>query len=72
MGDNWSIDKLTSLAYEIPKKEELDEQQLKKRQREFFKNIYMFLIGKETGPRLPTFMISIGKDKIKSIVKSII
>jgi lysyl-tRNA synthetase, class I len=72
VGDNWSIDKLTSLAYEIPKKEELDEQQLKKRQREFFKNIYMFLIGKETGPRLPTFMISIGKDKIKNIVKSII
>lgn len=70
--DNWSLDKLTNLAYEVPKQDGLDEKQLRNRQREFFKNVYMFLIGKETGPRLPTFLISIGKDKIKEISKSII
>ncbi|MBT4835697.1 lysine--tRNA ligase [Candidatus Woesearchaeota archaeon] len=70
--DNWDLEKLTKLAYEVPKQEGLDEQQLKKRQREFFKNIYMYLIGKETGPRLATFIISIGKTKIENISKNII
>ncbi|MFH1376390.1 MAG: lysine--tRNA ligase [Candidatus Woesearchaeota archaeon] len=69
---NWELEKLTNLTYKIPKKEGLSEIEIKKRQRLFFKNVYMLLIGKETGPRLATFMISIGKKKIKEMTKEII
>ena len=68
---NWSLEKLTALAYEIPKKEGLEGKEIKERQRKFFKNVYSLLIGKETGPRLPTFLISIGKIKIKSMTKGL-
>ena len=35
--------------------------------REFFKAVYKVLIGKEKGPRLASFMLSIGKEKTKKI-----
>jgi len=69
--DHWSIEKLTNFAYEIPKKEGLENKEMRKRQRNFFKNVYMISIGKETGPRLPTFLISIGKRKIKAMTKTL-
>ena len=69
--NNWGLKELTALSYEIPKKEGLENKKIKERQRKFFKNIYSLLLGKETGPRLPTFLISIGKTKIKSLAKTL-
>ncbi|MCD4759927.1 lysine--tRNA ligase [archaeon] len=69
--ENWSIEGLTHLAYEIPKKQGISEKETKTRQRNFFKNIYTLLINKEIGPRLPTFLISIGQKKIKKITKEL-
>lgn len=51
-----SIPDLETLVYGIPKSPELSEQDLKKAQRDFFKTVYLLLIGKETGPRLGTFL----------------
>ncbi len=72
INDNWGLEELTALAYSVPKEEGVPDEDIKKRQRDFFKNIYMFLIGKETGPRLATFLISIGKDKVSKIAKNIL
>ena len=35
--------------------------------RDFFKAVYRILIGKEKGPRLASFMLSIGREKVHSI-----
>jgi lysyl-tRNA synthetase class 1 len=51
-----SISDLEFLAYQIPKDPNLTEEELKKAQRAFFKDIYNLLISKDTGPRLGTFL----------------
>jgi len=68
MDNYWSLDKLTWLVYEIPKKPEFSEEEKKTAQRNFFKNVYNMLIGQDTGPRLPTFLIALGKDKVKKLL----
>ncbi len=65
---NWSLDKLTTLIYEIPKKESLPEEENKKRQRDFFKIVYQLTIDSDTGPRLPTFFLALGKAKVKKLL----
>jgi len=66
---NWSLEGLTNLIYEIPKKPNLDEAQTKAAQRDFFKIIYRLLTDSETGPRLPIFLLSIGVEKAKHLLK---
>ncbi len=65
---NWNLESLTALVYSIPKKEGLGEDEIKKRQRNFFKNSYQMLIDADTGPRLPTFLLAIGKEKAKKLL----
>lgn len=55
-GTATSIAELEELAYRIPKSAEMDEASLKKAQRAFFKDVYNLLIGRDTGPRLGTFL----------------
>ena len=38
---------------------------------EFFKGAYLALIGKEKGPRLTTFILAIGKEKVIKLLKGI-
>lgn len=59
-----SVEELEVLVYAIPKKDGLDEKELKKAQREFFKHVYSLLIGKDTGPRLGTFLWAADRKKI--------
>lgn len=56
-----SIEELETLVYDIPKSPALSEQELKKEQRAFFKDVYTLLIGKDTGPRLGTFLWAIDR-----------
>ncbi len=70
MNSYWSLEKLTWLVYEIPKKPEFSEDENKKAQRNFFKNVYQMLIDADTGPRLSTFLIALGKKKVKSLLKA--
>ncbi len=58
-----SVADLEALVYSIPKSPDLDEAELKKAQRTFFKHVYNLLLGKDTGPRLGTFLWAIDRDK---------
>ncbi len=69
MDKNWNLEKLTYLLYEIQKKPDMDEEEKKRRQKEFFRNVYQMLIDKDTGPRLPTFLLALGKEKVKKLLK---
>lgn len=63
-----SVEKLEEALYHIPRSEELSSPELKKKQRAFFKDIYQLIIGQETGPRLPTFIWAVDKDKILKLI----
>ena len=68
LDQNWDHDKLTALLYEIPKKEGSAPEEIKNEQHEFFKAIYNLLFGLDKGPRLATFFLSLGKEKIISLL----
>ena len=63
-----SLDDLENDLYAIPKKPGMSEDEKKKAQREFFKDVYMLLFGKEKGPRLPTFLWAVSKDKLRPLL----
>lgn len=58
-----SVQDLELLVYSIPKEEGLAENELKAKQRTFFKHAYNLLIGKDTGPRLGTFLWAIDRQR---------
>jgi lysyl-tRNA synthetase class 1 len=80
--DVWSLDGLTHQVYGVPKvmlgrspdfrpdrKAEPElAASLGAAQREFFKLLYNLLIGKDTGPRLPTLLLAIGPQKVRELL----
>ena len=62
------MEKLTVLVYDIPKKPNMNEEEKKNAQRNFFKNVYQMLIGADTGPRLPIFILAIGNKKVEKLL----
>jgi lysyl-tRNA synthetase, class I len=77
MSSHWSLDRLTTLLYGIPKLQRglpisappTDE--LKIAQRTWFILLYQLLIGKDTGPRLPTLLLAVGQDRIRSLLGAV-
>ncbi len=67
-GDRKTIEELDDLVYSIPKENELEDDELKKRQRAFFKTIYNLLIRKDTGPRLGTFLWALDREQVVSLL----
>jgi lysyl-tRNA synthetase class 1 len=71
---HWSLDGLTTLVYGVPKRMlglPLDVRptpELKAAQRSFFALLYTLLIGKETGPRLPTLLLATGADRVRKLL----
>ncbi|WP_318552054.1 lysine--tRNA ligase [Kitasatospora fiedleri] len=71
---NWSLAGLTSLVYGVPKLRAglpLDapaSPELKTAQRELFALLYELLVGRDTGPRLPTLLLALGADRIRSLL----
>ncbi len=63
-----SITDLEFLTYQIPKDPNVDEATLKKEQRQFFKDVYNLLIGKDTGPRLGTFLWAADRKKVLELL----
>jgi len=76
MGDFWSLPALTTLLYGIPKLQRglpLDAPptpEIKAAQREWFVLLYELLLGKDTGPRLPTLLLALGQDRIRQLLAS--
>jgi len=69
LADNWSLEGLTALIYAVPKRllglpdDAEPDAEIKAQQRAFFKAVYRLVCDAETGPRLPTLLLSIGRDR---------
>ena len=74
LDDNWSLDGLTTLVYGVPKKmtglpaDTKPTPELKAAQRSFFALLYLLLVGRDTGPRLPTLLLAVGAEKIRTLL----
>ncbi len=73
--DSWSLDGLTSLVYAVPKVQaglppeaKAATPELKAAQRQFFVLLYRLLIGKDTGPRLPTLLLAVGEERLRHLI----
>ena len=74
LDDAWSLPGLTSLLYGIPKVQAglpLDTPatpELKTAQRQLFVLVYQLLLGRDTGPRLPTLLLSLDRSRIRQLL----
>jgi lysyl-tRNA synthetase class 1 len=72
--DDWSIEGLTALVYAVPKTlqglpaDAESNAEVKAAQRAFFKSVYRLLADAETGPRLPTLLLSIGQERARHLL----
>ncbi|SNV26085.1 lysine--tRNA ligase [Dermatophilus congolensis] len=73
--EDWSLEGLTTLVYGVPKLQAglpIHEKKLppevKAAQRSLFALLYRLLIGRETGPRLPTLLLIVGPEKIRTLI----
>jgi lysyl-tRNA synthetase class 1 len=74
MGEHWSLERLTTLLYGIPKLirglpiDAPPTAELKVAQRAWFVLLYRLLIGKDAGPRLPTLLLALGQEKVRTLL----
>lgn len=72
--EDWTLDGLTRLVYAVPKvlnglpEDAAPSPELKKAQRAFFKALYQLLCSSDTGPRLPTLILSIGPERTHELL----
>ncbi|MER6693480.1 lysine--tRNA ligase [Streptomyces minutiscleroticus] len=77
LDSHWSLDGLTHLVYGVPKVQagfsadatpkELPPE-IKTAQRSFFALLYHLLVGRDTGPRLPTLLLAVGADRVRRLL----
>jgi lysyl-tRNA synthetase class 1 len=76
LDQNWSLEGLSGLVYAVPKlqagltADAKPTAEVKTAQRAFFALVYQLLIGKDTGPRLPTLLLAAGQDKVRQLLGS--
>jgi len=71
LDDNWNLSALTNLIYSIPKKyceNSISTKEIKKRQKDFFKSIYLMVCDRYNGPRIPKLFLMLGKAKVKKLL----
>ncbi|MFG3437939.1 lysine--tRNA ligase [Nonomuraea sp. NPDC047897] len=74
LDEHWSLDGLTTLVYGVPKlraglaADARPTPEVKAAQRAFFALLYRLLVGRETGPRLPTLLLAVGADRVRKLV----
>jgi lysyl-tRNA synthetase, class I len=74
LNEYWSLPGLTTLVYGVPKIHHglpLDVKpsaELKAVQRAFFALVYQLLVGRDTGPRLPTLLLAAGPERIQALL----
>jgi lysyl-tRNA synthetase class 1 len=77
LASHWSLDGLTHLVYGVPKVQagfsadatpkELPPE-IKTAQRTFFALLYHLLVGRDTGPRLPTLLLAVGQERVRALL----
>ncbi|MEU8585716.1 lysine--tRNA ligase [Streptomyces sp. NPDC048664] len=77
LAEHWSLDGLSHLVYGVPKVQagfsadatpkELPPE-IKTAQRTFFVLLYTLLVGRDTGPRLPTLLLAVGQDRVRTLL----
>jgi lysyl-tRNA synthetase class 1 len=71
---NWSLSGLTTLVYGVPKRQlglPMDVKptpELRVAQRSFFALLYQLLVGRDTGPRLPTLLLAVGASRVRKLL----
>ncbi|GHJ34789.1 lysine--tRNA ligase [Streptomyces sp. TS71-3] len=74
LDEHWSLDGLTGLVYGVPKTmagiaaDAAPTPELKSAQRAFFVLLYRLLVGRDTGPRLPTLLLAVGADRVRKLL----
>jgi lysyl-tRNA synthetase class 1 len=74
LDEHWNLESLTALVYSIPilvrnlPIDTVPNEELRQAQRLFFIAIYQLICGRETGPRIPTLLLSLGKEKVKALL----
>jgi lysyl-tRNA synthetase class 1 len=74
LDSHWSLDGLTTLVYGVPKTiaglapDAKPTAELKVAQRTFFALLYRLLVGRDTGPRLPTLLLAVGADRVRKLL----
>ena len=74
LAEHWSLEGLTTLVYGVPKRmlglppDVKPTPELKAVQRTFFVLLYRLLVGRETGPRLPTLLLATGADRVRALL----
>jgi lysyl-tRNA synthetase class 1 len=70
----WTLDGLTTLVYGVPKRilglppDAKATPELRTAQRAYFALLYRLLVGRDTGPRLPTLLLAIGADRVRELL----
>lgn len=77
LAEHWSLDGLSHLVYGVPKVQagfpadatpkELPPE-IKTAQRSFFALLYHLLVGRDTGPRLPTLLLAVGQERVRVLL----
>ncbi|AXK33093.1 lysine--tRNA ligase [Streptomyces armeniacus] len=74
LDEHWSLEGLTGLVYGVPKvlaglePDAKPTPELKTAQRAFFALLYQLLVGRDTGPRLPTLLLAVGADRVRKLL----
>ncbi|WP_260980085.1 lysine--tRNA ligase [Agrococcus jejuensis] len=76
IGDAWSIDGLTNQVYGVVKVQRgleptaivKGDKEIAAEQRAFFTLLYRLLVDRDAGPRLPTLLLAIGEERLRSLL----
>ncbi len=74
LAEHWSLERLTTLVYAVPKiqlglpLEVKPTPELRVAQRAFFALVYRLLVGRDTGPRLPTLLLVVGAERARRLL----
>ncbi|MCB0882904.1 MAG: lysine--tRNA ligase [Thermoleophilia bacterium] len=73
--EDWTLDGLTTLVYGVPKRmagfdvhEKKLPPEVKAAQRALFALVYRLLVGRDTGPRLPTLLLSLDPARVRALL----
>lgn len=74
--DAWTLDGLTHQVYGVPKLQRglapdaivKGDKELSAAQRSFFALLYRLLVGRETGPRIPTLLLAVGAERTRALL----